>query len=97
MRLDPAAAIATSRTEQLSDIDEDGTVHPVELEIIEWRNVTTRGLYLCAEQGFPLSKVTTRFHIGEFHFSAYLKSSFITKLHGEAQLELAEMNQLLNS
>ena len=40
--------------------------------------------------------MTTRFHIGEFHFSAYLKSSFITKLHGEAQLDLAEMNQLLN-
>ena len=68
----------------------------MDLEIIEWRNVTTRGLYLCTEQGFPLSKVITRFHIGEFHFSAYLKSSFITKLHGEAQLDLAEMNQLLN-
>ena len=96
-QLDPETAIATTRTEQLNDIDEDGTVHPVELEIIEWRNVTTRGLYLCTEQGFPLSKVTTRFHIGEFHFSAYLKSSFITKLHGEAQLDLAEMNQLLNA
>ena len=96
-QLDPQTAIATTRTEQLNDIDEDGTVHPVELEIIEWRNVTTRGLYLCTEQGFPLSKVTTRFHIGEFHFSAYLKSSFITKLHGEAQLDLAEMNQLLNA
>ena len=96
-RLDPETAIATTRTEQLNDIDEDGTVYPVELEIIEWRNVTTRGLYLCTEQGFPLSKVTTRFHIGEFHFSAYLKSSFITKLHGEAQLDLAKMNQLLNA
>ena len=41
--------------------------------------------------------MTTRFHIGEFHFSAYLKSSFITKLHGEAQLDLAEMNPLLNA
>ena len=96
-QLDPATAIATTRTEQLTHIDEDGMVHPVELEIIEWRNVTTRGLYLCTERGFPLSKVTTRFHIGEFHFSAYLKSSFVTKLHGEAQLDLAEMNPLLNA
>ena len=96
IKLDPATAIATTHTEQLNDIDEDGATHPVDLEIIEWRNVTTRGLYLCTKQGFPLSKVTTRFHIGEFHFSAYLKSSFITKLHGEAQLDLAEMNQLLN-
>ena len=41
MQLDPATAIATARTEQLNHIDEDGTVHVVELEIIEWRNVTT--------------------------------------------------------
>ena len=95
-QLDPATAISTTHTEPLNSIDEDDASHSVELEIIEWRNVTTRGLYLCTEQGFPLSKVTTRFHIGEFHFSAYLKSSFITKLHGEAQLDLAEMNPLLN-
>ena len=95
--LDPATAIASTCTEQLSDIIEDGAAHGAELEIIEWRNVTTRGLYLCTEQGFPLSKVTTRFHIGEIQFSAYLKSSFITKLHGEAQLDLAEMNPVLNA
>lgn len=95
-QVDPAAAIATTRSSRLTDIDDDGTVYSAELEIIEWRNVTTRGLYLCTEQGFPLSKVTTRFHIGEFHFSAYLKSPFITRLHGEAQLELAEMNPVLN-
>ena len=96
-KIDPTTAIATVHIAQLNDIDDDGTVHPVELEIVEWRNVTTRGLYLCTELGFPLSKVTTRFHIGEFHFSAYLKSSFITELHGEAQLDLAEINQLLNA
>ena len=39
--------------------------------------------------------MATRFHIGEFHFSAYMKSSFITKLHSEAQLDIAEMNPLL--
>ncbi len=96
VQVDPSAAIATTRSTHLSGVDDDGTAHPAELEIIEWRNVTTRGLYLCTEQGFPLSKVTTRFHVGEFHFSAYLKSPFITKLHGEAQLDLAEMNPLLN-
>ena len=97
VQVDPTTAIATTCTEQLEDIDDDGTIHSVELEIIEWRNVTTRGLYLCTEQGFPLTKVTTRFHIGEFHFTAYLKSSFITKLHGDAELDLAEMNPLLNT
>lgn len=97
VKVDPATAIATTSTDQLEDINEDDTLHPVELEIIEWRNATTRSLYLCTEQGFPHTKVTTRFHIGEFHFTAYLKSSFITKLHGDAQLDLAEMNPLLDT
>ena len=97
MAVDPATAIATTRIVPLTEIEDYGTVYPAELEIIEWRNVTTRGLYLCTEQGFPLTKVTTRFHIGEFHFSAYLKSSFVTRLHGEAQLDLAEMNPLLEA
>ncbi len=87
-QLDPTTAIATTCTEQLNEIVDDEAAYPVELEIIEWRNVTTRGLYLCTEQGFPLTKVSTRFHIGEFHFSAYLKSPFIAKLHGEAELDL---------
>ena len=94
-RVDPSAAIAATQIVSLGDID-DGLTHPVELEIIEWRTATTRALYLCTERGFPLSKVATRFHIGEFQFSAYMKSPFITKLHGEAQLDLAEMNPLLN-
>ena len=96
-QVDPESAIATSCTKRLNDIDESGMMHSVQLEIIEWRNVTTRDLYLCTDHGFPLSKVETRFHIGEFQFSAYLKSSFITKLHGESQLDLAEMNPLLNT
>ena len=80
-RIDPSAAIAATETVSLCDIDYDGVTHSAELEIIEWRTMTTRALYLCTERGFPLSKVATRFHIGEFHFSAYMKSSFITKGH----------------
>jgi len=95
--VDPNAVIVATRRINLDEIDDDGVAYPVELEIIEWRNLTTRGLYLCTEQGFPLSKVATHFHIGEFHFSAYLKSPFITKLHAEFQLDLAGMNTLLNN
>src|SRR5262249_22817576 len=58
---------------------------------------TKRALYLCNEQGFPLSKVDTRFHIGSFQFSAYLKSPFITQLHENAELEVAEMNPKLTA
>ena len=95
-RIDPAAAIASTQSVALSDIDDDGAVHRVDLEIIEWRRATTRALYLCTEQGFPLSKVATRFHVGDFHFSAYLKSSFVTELHKEARLDLAELDPALS-
>ena len=96
-RVDPGSEITASCSTRLRDIDNDGATHSVELEIIVWRTVTTRALFLCTEQGFPLSQVRTHFHVGEFRFSAYLKSPFITELHGEAQLDLAEMNPLLGN
>lgn len=95
--VDPNAVIAATHVVDLSQIVDEDMSYTATLEIVEWRSVTTRGLYLCTEQGFPLTKVSTRFHIGEFQFSAYLKSLFVTKLHGEAQLDLAEMNPLLNT
>jgi hypothetical protein len=35
--------------------------------------------------------VDTRFHVGDFHFSAYLKSTYVSDLHQENMLDLAEM------
>lgn len=91
-RIDPAVAIAHTWDEALTPIiDDSGNSHPVALEIIEWRRQTKRALYLCNEQGFPLSQVETRFHVGDFHFSAYLKSTFISSLHQDNRLDLAEM------
>ena len=97
LQIDPATAIESFLTLSLSDIDDNGLKHPVELEIIEWSTVTSRALYLCTERGFPLSKVSTRFHVADFQFCAYLKSTFITKLHQEALIDLAEMHPLLNN
>lgn len=91
-QIDPALAIAKSWEEPLSPIvDEKGYSHAVSLEVIEWRRQTKRALYLCDENGFSLSQVDTRFHVGDFQFSAYLKSSFIRQLHQDGRLDLAEM------
>ena len=72
-----------------------GKAYPVRLDIIEWRSATNRALYLCNEKGFPLTKVERRYHIGPFQFSAYVKSTYISKLQKEGTLELAEMNPLI--
>ena len=91
-RIDPAIAIAKTWELSLTPIeDDDGNLHPAYLEVIEWRRQTKRALYLCNEQGFPLSQVETRFHVGDFQFSAYLKSALISALHQDNRLELAEM------
>jgi hypothetical protein len=90
--IDPKTAIAASWDEALSPIIEDEKIeYPLTLEIIEWRRQTKRALYLCNEQGFPLSQVEARFHVGDFHFSAYLRSTFVTRLESDNRLELAEM------
>jgi hypothetical protein len=97
-RIDPAIAIANSWEVVLSPITDDGgKSHPVSLEVIEWRRQTNRALYLCNEWGFPLSQVDTRFHVGDFHFSAYLKSTYVSDLHQENMLDLAEMVPALSA
>jgi hypothetical protein len=93
--IDPASGIASTKTFGLHPIKDEDKTHHAELEIIEWRSATKRALYLCNEQGFPLSKVDTRFHVGGFQFSAYLKSPFIGQLHENNALEVAEMNPQL--
>ena len=94
--IESALAIRKEWKTDLSPItDEDDIQHPVSLEVIEWRRSTKRALYLCNAQGFPLSQVDSRFHVGDFHFSAYLKSKAIEEFQQSGQLDLAEMHQSL--
>ncbi len=91
-KIDPDSVIANTWDVPLSAIvDEEGKEHAASVEIIEWRSQTKRALYLCNEEGFPLTQVDGRFHVGDFHFSAYLKSSYIGQLNLDNRLELAEM------
>jgi len=94
-RIDPSKLIASQGSVNLSDVTDEGKAYPVRLDIIEWRSATNRALYLCNENGFPLTEVERRFHVGTFQFSAYLKSEYISKLQKEGTLEFAEMNPLV--
>jgi hypothetical protein len=95
--IDPAKAIASSVEKPLTPImDESYHIHDVTLEVIQWKRSTKRALYLCNEQGFPLSQVEARFHVGDFHFSAYLKSTYVSALQQDNRLDLAELMPKLN-
>jgi len=91
-RIDPETAIERTWKVPLAPIkDETGRELPAELEVIGWKQQTKRALYLCTERGIPLSQVETRFHVGDFQFSSYLKSGYVSQLHEENRLDLAEM------
>ncbi|MEM8992199.1 MAG: ATP-binding protein [Pseudomonadota bacterium] len=96
-RLDPNKAIATREKFSLDPIAEDDEEHALDLELIEWKTSTERVVYLCTEDGFPLQRRQPRFHTPGFQFSAYLKSPYISRLHGAGALELAEMNPALQA
>ena len=96
--IDPSVAIANTQKIPLSPIeDADGITFAVELQVIEWRGETKRALYLCNMEGFPLSQLDTRFHVGPFHFSAYLKSDYVTALHNDESLGVAELEPKLQA
>jgi hypothetical protein len=95
IKLDPSASIASREVMSLEPVSEDGHLFPVELEVIEWKSATERVVYLCSREGFPLQRLTPRFHTPGFQFSAYLKSDYISDLHEKGLLELAEMNPVL--
>lgn len=96
-RLDPSKLIASRAKFELAPIVDDGTEHPVEIEVIQWLSASDRWFFLCGPEGFPFQRVTPKFHTPGFQFSAYLKSSFVTALQEQGLLDLAEMIQPLQA
>lgn len=90
-RVDPAKAIASRKAFNLTDIEVGGKAHPVRLEVVEWRNISQRALYLCNEKRFPLVQVGRRFHVGDYQFTAYVQSTYLTVAQEEGTVDLAEM------
>lgn len=90
--LDPAAAIAQTKSFPLPAIDRDGESFPASLDIVEWKLPTERMLYLCDEGGLPLHRVPPGIHAPGFEFSAYLKSPYNSRLSQRGTLDLAELD-----
>ncbi len=96
-KLDPQRAISARQSFDLGPFEgENSQKIEAKLDIIEWTRKTKRVLYFCNNEGFPLSQLQTRFHVGDFPFSAYLKSEYIEKLYSEGLLGLASMDEKLN-
>lgn len=90
-RIDPKAVIASRKAFDLADIQTGDATHAAKLEIVEWKGLSNRALLLCNEKRFPLAQVDRRFHVGDFQFTAYLETSYLSAAQKEGTVELAEM------
>ncbi len=90
--LDPEQSIAHRKPYPLTPVEEEGTTHPVVLEVIEWKRAGERCLYLCGERGFPLLTLEERLPVADRGYCAYLRSSFIQALHDRNELGLGGLN-----
>lgn len=91
----PQSQIVTTHREYLEAISIENCKHEVTLEIVEWSCKSKKVLYLCTEQGFPLMEIPASVRVGNYNFSAYLKSSYIESLEHSQQLQLAKMDPIL--
>ncbi|CAA2145367.1 ATP-binding protein [Methylobacterium bullatum] len=78
----------------------DGTIIQAKVEVVEWKSIGGRALYLCNEDGFALSERSPDIRAPGFNFGAYIKSDYFSQLDAGAliDLDLSEgMGHLLNS
>lgn len=79
-------------------IDENNEEFSASLEVIEWKRGNDRKIYLCDKNGFPLSTVTGRkLPFGNFMFSGYLKSDYVTYLQKKGTLDIHENEKALEN
>ena len=96
VQIDPALVIKDTKIIDMDTIHFEGKEFDVNFEIIEWDGQTDKTLYLCNLHGFPFLQLPSRFQIGNFKFSGYLKSDFIEKLHNDGRLIMADMMPVLS-
>jgi hypothetical protein len=69
-----------------------GASHSFSLSIFEWKELRLHEMHFCDENGFPLFQYEKQIRgIGDYGYSAYLKSSYLGWLSAEGRLPLAEM------
>ena len=96
--LDPATLIELRTIFTLPSIPNgDNAPHSADLSVVEWKVQTERMLYLCSEEGFPLHRIAPGIQAPGFEFSAYLRSPYVSELHKQGTLDLAELDSRLNT
>lgn len=83
---------------EIGKIVDDDTEYQCKLEIIEWNDIQSSDLFLCSENGFPLSMYEKQIRgIGDYQYSAFISSGYITKLNNHGLLSLLDMERSLSN
>jgi|GEM_PF-660332 len=93
-RLNIAAVQHATKTMPLTSFFVDGAEVSGSVEVIEWKFAKSeRKLCLCDDVGYRLHEIDALIRPGaEFNFTAYLKSDYISRLHDQGVLDLAELD-----
>lgn len=95
-RVDPDSLIRTRQSFNLSPIEIEGKLEPVELDLVEWDSLSEREIWFCDARGFPLELFVKQIRgIGQFGYTAYLRSDYFRELHNEGLLSLGELERTI--
>lgn len=91
-KLDIQAMVEKDTEIPLDDVLFGGKTYSVSVEIIEWKELEQRELWACSGEGFPLLQLKRKIRVGDFSYSAYIKTEVFRLLHQDNLLELEDMN-----
>lgn len=95
-KVDPSSLILSKKEFDLDAINYNGDKYGYKLELVEWENLKEKGFYFCNSSGFPLEKYDKNIiGIGNYSYSAYLKSDHISILSQKGLLSLANLEPSL--
>ncbi len=90
--LNPSEAQICREDYEIGPVETDEGLHSAELSVIEWRNVTSRRLYLCDAEGCTLNEISPGIQAPGRNFTAYLRSNYVRHLEAENLLETPELH-----
>lgn len=98
VQIDPSEAMESRADYELSEIElESGERITANLTIIEWKNETSRKLYLCDKNGLTYYDVPPGIHAPGFYFTGHLKTDLVRDLDGRGLLIYEEGHPDLKS
>ncbi|MEM1112905.1 MAG: ATP-binding protein [Pseudomonadota bacterium] len=96
-KLDSSQAIKNTTNIDLPPLAIDDNEYALSIEIVEWNNINEREIWFADSKCIPLEPYTKQVRgIGNFGFSAYLKSDYFRKLNNDGLLALRELEASIN-